>query len=263
MPVLEKKRMHSAGAVSGLAWVVACCAQSVSADVTELDSVVVTGSRIASGAKAALPVTMYGTEELAALGVVSGDDLMRSLPQLGDATWHATWLAGGASSNAARGDVGSINLKHLGASNTLVLINGRRSVVHSTMSTVDGGVSNFTYNSNAIPMFGVESLDILRDGAAAVYGSDAVSGVVNFTTLRNLDGEGAFNVQYGATASNPSDLELSGYWGSNFADGRGNVTISVGVNRHSAIGVKDNWYTRTNDRRSFFPRHAAGGCRKS
>lgn len=254
MSVLQKTRMRLvfAGAISGLVPVVASCAQSASAEGTEADTVVVTGSRIASGAEAALPVTIYGTEELDSLGVVSGDELMRSLPQLGDVSWHATWLAGGSSSNAARGDVGSINLKHLGASNTLVLINGRRSVVHSTMSTVDGGVANFTYNSNAIPMFSVESLEILRDGAAAVYGSDAVAGVVNFTTLRNLDGEGALKVQYGATASNPSDLELSGYWGSNFADGRGNVTIGFGANRRSAIGVEDNWYTRTNDRRSFF-----------
>lgn len=228
---------------------VAVFAQSAPAEEGELEEIVITGSRIASSAEKALPVTVYGEEELAALGATSGDELMRSLPQLGETSWHATWLAGGASSNAARGDVGSVNLKSLGASNTLLLINGRRSVLHSTMSTVDGGVSNVTYNSNAIPMYGIESMDILRDGAAAVYGSDAVAGVVNISTLKNLKEGGSIKVQYGATTNNPSDLEISGYFGSDFASGRGNVSVSYGLSRHTGIDADDNWFTATNDRR--------------
>ncbi len=214
----------------------------------------VVGSQIAgSGVADAVPVTVYGGEDMEALGATNGNELIRSIPEMGDVTWTPTWLAGGANQNAARGDVGSVNLRNLGASNTLLLINGRRSVIHSTLATVDGGVSNVTYNSNAIPMYGIERMEILRDGAAALYGSDAIAGVVNVITQTDLNG-GGISLQYGdSLGTNVSDLELNGYYGTDFADGRGNISLLFGATKRTALRSEDNWYTADSDRRNFFP----------
>ena len=228
--------------------------QAFAQTASEVDSIVVVGSQIAkSSVPDAVPVSVYRAEQIAALGAITGNDLIRSLPEAGDVTWHPTWLNNGNQQNAARGDVASINLRNLGASNTLLLVNGRRSVVHATLQTSDGGVSNVSYNANAIPMYGLERLEILRDGAAALYGSDAIAGVVNVITRKDLDG-GALQVQYGkAQGTHVEDIEFSGYFGKNFQEGRGNISVQFSASERGALRVSDNWYTATNDKRNFFP----------
>ena len=223
-------------------------------EASDVEAITVVGSQIArSGVRDAIPVTVYGADQLDALSVNNGNDLIRSLPEAGDVTWHPTWLNGGNQQNAARGDVASINLRNLGASNTLLLVNGRRSVVHATLQTSDGGVSNVSYNANAIPTYGLERLEVLRDGAAALYGSDAIAGVVNIVTRRNLQG-GGLQIQYGkALGTHVDDIEASGYFGRNFAQDRGNISVQFAASKRGALRVSDNWYTATADRRGFFP----------
>jgi iron complex outermembrane receptor protein len=213
----------------------------------QLEAVTVVGSQIAGGgAQAALPVISLDAEQIDATGATDGNELIRSLPQMGDVTWHPTWLASGGNSNAARGDVGSISLRSVGASNTLLLINGRRSVIHPTTSTVDGAISTTTYNSNAIPMYGLERMDMLLDGAAAIYGSDAIAGVVNVVTPHNLADGGGVQFEYGkASGTHREDYQLNGYLGSDFADGRGNFSLMYGFTHRSAQLNKDQWYTAT------------------
>ena len=161
----------------------------------DIQEVVVTGSQIAnSQVTTALPVTVVSAEQIAAVGATSGDDLLRSIPQMGDVTFNPS--NNPQTSNAARGDVNSINLRNLGVGNTLVLLNGRRLVSHPTSQAGEGNVPVLGYNSNAIPVAGVERLEILRDGAAAIYGSDAVAGVVNTVTKTDLNG-GSFDFRYG------------------------------------------------------------------
>uniref|UniRef100_UPI0013D73DF0 TonB-dependent receptor plug domain-containing protein n=1 Tax=Enterobacter cloacae TaxID=550 RepID=UPI0013D73DF0 len=85
------------------------------------------------------------------------------------------------SSNSARGDVGSINLRNLGVGNTLVLLNGRR--------VVNGGTgANSSVDLNMIPVAMIERIEVLKDGASAIYGADAVAGVVNIITKTGLKG---------------------------------------------------------------------------
>ncbi|MET0289106.1 MAG: TonB-dependent receptor [Pseudoxanthomonas sp.] len=227
--------------------------------VKQMKNVNVVGSQIAnSRAEAALPVTVMGKEEIEATGAVNGNDLIRSMPQMGDITWNPTFLGGG-SSNAARGDMGSINLKNLGASNTLLLINGRRSVIHPAMQTSDGGVSATSYNSNAIPMYGLQRLEVLRDGAAAIYGSDAIAGVVNVVTQSNLENGGGIQLQYGsAPGTNLTDKEVSGYFGHDFQEGRGNVSVMYSFQDRQPVYASDVWYTATTDRRDFFSNELQG-----
>ena len=98
-------------------------------EATQVEEIVVVGSQI-RGARTtgALPVAVLGQEEIAATGAVSGDDLFRSIPQMGDVLFDSA--NNPQTSNSARGDVNSVNLRSLGVGNTLVLLNGRRLVQH-------------------------------------------------------------------------------------------------------------------------------------
>ena len=89
-------------------------------------------------------------------------------------------------SNAARGDVNSVNLRSLGVGNTLVLLNGRRVGNH--------GASGKAVDLNSIPLAAIERIEILSDGASAIYGSDALGGVVNIILRKDFEGG---EVRYG------------------------------------------------------------------
>lgn len=142
-----------------------------------VETVVVVGSQI-QGAKTtgALPVTVVDENDIVATGAVSGDELFRSIPQAGDVQFQEARTTGNL--NDARGDVSSLNLRSLGTGNTLSLLNGRRAVMHPGTQT-ENLVPVQTPNTNAFPVAGVKRVEVLRDGAAAIYGTDAVAGVVN------------------------------------------------------------------------------------
>src|SRR5690606_33457985 len=147
---------------------------------TDLQTVQVVGSHIAGAATTdALPVVVLDADAIDASGAFSGDELLRDIPQMGDVLFDAS--NNPQTSNAARGDVNSVNLRSLGVGNTLVLLNGRRLVQHPTsQGTSDTGtVPVQSFNSNSIPVDGLDRLEVLLDGAAAIYGADAVAGVVN------------------------------------------------------------------------------------
>ncbi len=178
---------------------------------TEVEAITVVGSQI-KGAKidTALPVSVVGEDDIVATGAVSGDELFRSIPQAGDVQFQEARTTGNL--NDARGDVASLNLRSLGTGNTLTLLNGRRAVMHPGTQT-ENFVPVQTPNTNALPVAGIKRVEVLRDGAAAIYGTDAVAGVVNnvldtrFQGLRmevQLGGsegtgyrEGSFNVKAG------------------------------------------------------------------
>lgn len=220
-------------------------------DQTPMKDVVVVGSQI-KGAKIneALPVTLIGTREIRDSGAVSGDELFRSVPQFGDVTFNSSYLP--QSSNAARGDVGSVNLRNLGIGNTLVMLNGRRVVQHPTSQANDQLVPVLTYNTNAIPVNGLERLEVLRDGAAAIYGADAVAGVVNTILKKDYNG-GDVSLQYGgAEGTRLRELNASGVFGTNFASGKGNITLFASYDHGTGLMSTDQYYTASSDKRSLF-----------
>lgn len=148
--------------------------------------VVVVGSRIqGSKVTGALPVTVLTSDRIEATGSVNGDDLFRSIPQAGDVNFQESRTTGNL--NDARGDNASINLRSIGTGNTLVLLNGRRMNVTPGTQT-ENFVPVQTVNTNAIPLGGTRQVEILRDGAAAIYGADAVAGVVNITLDDRFEG---------------------------------------------------------------------------
>lgn len=213
--------------------------------------IVVVGSQI-RGAKvnAALPVTVFDSRQIEATGALSGDDLIRAIPQMGEVTFNPS--NNPQTSNAARGDVNSINLRSLGVGNTLVLLNGRRLVTHPTSQAGEGNVPVLGYNSNSIPVAGVDRLEILRDGAAAIYGADAVAGVVNTVTRDDFNGL-TVDGRYGfAEGTHRKEYELTGFAGHNFAQGAGNISLFLDYTKRTAQLAEDEPYTATADLRSYF-----------
>ena len=220
-------------------------------DATTVEGVVVVGTQI-KGAKTttALPVVVVDAEQIGATGAESGDDLLRSIPQMGDVLFEASNAP--QTANSARGDVNSIDLRSLGIGNTLVLLNGRRMVAHPTsQGTSDTGVVPvISYNANAIPVPGVDRLEILLDGAAAIYGADAVAGVVNTVTKDNFDGL-TIDTQYsGAEGTSLRQFDANIFAGRNFD--RGNISLFASFTDRTALKASDQDFTRSDDMRPFF-----------
>ncbi|MFT4246515.1 MAG: TonB-dependent receptor [Pseudomonas sp.] len=216
-----------------------------------LDKVTVVGSQIAGeAAAAALQVTQLDRAQLDATGASSGDELYRTIPQMGDVSFNPT--NGATSSNFARGDVGSVDLRGLGVGNTLMLLNGRRTVVHPGSQADDNLVPVLTYNANAIPVAGVERVEVLRDGASAIYGSDAVGGVVNNVLQNNLLG-GWLEYRFGAAeGTSLRQHDVSGAYGWDFDEGRGNLSVFFNQTRRSDLPAADLDYAASSDKRALF-----------
>jgi outer membrane receptor protein involved in Fe transport len=224
-------------------------------EATQVEEIVVVGSQI-RGARTtgALPVAVLGQEEIAATGAVSGDDLFRSIPQMGDVLFDSA--NNPQTSNSARGDVNSVNLRSLGVGNTLVLLNGRRLVQHPTsQGTSDTGtVPVQSFNSNAVPVAGLERVEVLLDGAAAIYGADAVAGVVNTVLQDDFDGL-SMDLQYGgAEGTGMREFEANVFAGKDFD--RGNVSMFVNYSDRTALMAEDQDFTRSDDMRPFFSQFA-------
>ena len=220
-------------------------------DATTLDKVTVVGSHILGAPTTdALPVVVVGADEIDASGAVSGDELMRSIPQMGDVLFDSS--NNPQTSNAARGDVNSVNLRSLGVGNTLVLLNGRRIVQHPTsQGTSDTGtVPVQSFNSNAIPVSGLDRVEVLLDGAAAIYGADAVAGVVNTVLQSGFDGI-SVSTRFG-TAENAGmdEFEANVFAGRNFD--RGNVSLFVNYTNRAALWAEDQDFTLSDDLRPLF-----------
>ncbi len=159
-----------------------CSATPVFAQETEQpqesrDEIVVTGSLIRGTPEdSALPVDVISTEELTAEGQTNPLDFIKDIPSVGAVLGDSNQFSSAAQ---GLGGVGTINLRNLGATRTLVLLNGRRTLV-----SPGDGVSD----TNLLPLFALQRVELLKDGAAVTYGSDAVAGVANFITRTNFEG---------------------------------------------------------------------------
>lgn len=212
----------------------------------DLVEVVIVGSQI-RGTKITevLPVTVVDKEDIIATAAVSGDDLFRSIPQAGDVQFQEARTTGNL--NDARGDTSSINLRSLGTGNTLMLLNGRR-VVPAPGTQTENFVPVQTANTNAFPVAGVRRVEVLRDGAAAIYGTDAVAGVVN-TVLEN-DYEGVrLEAQYGGSDGTPHrETTVNLKAGTRLNDGT-RVAVYVGFYTRNRLLATDRDYAASEDHR--------------
>ena len=213
-------------------------------DSEEIDEeLVVTGSQIrGADVSGVLPVSALGSEDISDFGVSSGDELLDMVPEQGQNYFNEEDnISGGV--NSARGDIGAFNLRNLGTGNTLVLLNGRRLVNAASYQTEEIGGSYVpvnTVNSNTIPVMGVDRLEVLRDGAAAIYGADAVAGVVNTVLEPDIEG---WTASFRHTSYDLVDrviLDLHAEWGTYLNDNRTNVAVMLDYQSRDPIRASEN-----------------------
>ena len=194
----------------------------------QVEEITVTGSQI-KGAKisGALPVSVIRIEDIEGLGVDSGEELLENIAENGMNLFNESENASGGV-NSARGDMGAYNLRNMGTGNTLTLLNGRRLVNSPGYQTeLIGGdyVPAITVNSNLVPVWGIDRMEILRDGASAIYGADAVAGVVNNVLQKDYEGF-QFRTKFGWFDNfDAEDKTFTGKFGKNFNDGATNVSV--------------------------------------
>jgi iron complex outermembrane receptor protein len=154
-----------------------------------VEEVVVTGTSIRGVASAGSPSIALNHEAFVETGVATSSDLARALPQVINLGADESRLGGAQDGAANTTRVSGINLRGVGNEATLLLINGRR--------LAPAGVIKSLYDPNVIPAAAVERMEVVVDGASAIYGSDAVAGVVNIITRRDFSGAETF-VRYGS-----------------------------------------------------------------
>ena len=190
---------------------IAAEAQEVKNKEAEVERISITGSRIfRPGATSASPIASVGAGEIKMLQTPQIEEVLRQLP--------STIPGDGASVNNGTAGAATVNLRGLGEERTLVLMNGRRMVPFNFNGIVD---------TNSVPVALIESVDVVTGGASAVYGSDAIAGAVNFVMKRNFEGvELRYNHSETGDGDGQSD-NISLTLGSNLADDRGNVALSI------------------------------------
>ncbi len=207
------------------------------ADAAGEGTIVVTGSRIRQpNLESANPIAVVTGAEIFETGGISVGDLLNELPQL-----RSTFSQQNSTRFLGTRGLNLLDLRGLGTQRTLVLVNGRRHVGSDVLSN---GVS---VDTNTIPSDLIERIDIVTGGASAVYGSDAISGVVNFILKDDFDGvqlRGQSGVsRYGDAGNQFVSLTA----GKNFADGRGNVAVNLEYARSSDFYASGRPYLDTND----------------
>ena len=227
--------------------------EAVDSDVEE---VVTVGSQI-KGAKisGALPVSILTADDIDALGVEDGTELLENLAEQGlNYFTEAESDSGGV--NSARGDVGAYNIRNMGVGNTLALLNGRRLVANAGYQTeLLGGdyVPTMSVNSNLIPTMGLDRVELLKDGASAIYGADAVAGVINNVIASDYVG---FDISYRQQSYDhfaAEDDRLAIKYGVDLNDGATNVAVMFDYYDRDAIKASEDSRWGDSDHRKLIP----------
>ena len=151
--------------------------------VLAVQRVVVTGSSIKRiDGETALPVQVLKREDIDRIGASTTEELVKQLSSL-SSNGSATTVAN--ASGTGGGNIATVSLRGLGGGRTLVLVNGRRISVYGGGSAGSAGSS---VDINSIPLAAIERVEVLKDGASAIYGSDAIAGVVNFILRKDFEG---------------------------------------------------------------------------
>lgn len=190
---------------------------AAAADAPNEEAIVVTGSRLRRETNLDSPSPVVSITADSLRGEQEVADALRTIPALSSSISSAQSIAPGELDSGGAVGTATLNLRGLGAQRTLVLVNGRRHVA--------GVAETSVVDINSIPASLIKSVEVLTGGASAVYGADAVTGVVNFILDRDYDGlEVGLN---GGISDNWDGENFDGYikFGKNFADGRGNITL--------------------------------------
>lgn len=248
--LLSATALVSAGFLTpGIAWAADKTAATPAADpapapqdttATPDDSqkdVVITGTRIRSpNVNSDIPITSISGDTVLKSGQANVGEALNNLPQL-----RSTFAQSNPGLGIGIAGLNLLDLRGLGTSRTLVLVDGRR---HVAADILNNAVSP---DINSIPTALVERVDIVTGGNSAVYGSDAIAGVVNFILRRDFDG---LQLRGQAGVSQPGfggNQLLSAMFGKNFGDGKGNITIAGEFTHQERIFASDiPWYRQNN-----------------
>ncbi|MGN6828617.1 TonB-dependent receptor domain-containing protein [Paucibacter sp. M5-1] len=231
--MFKKTRVSTAAALlaGGLlpTLLVPAMAQSTGTTVEKVETVVVTGSRIVRpNLTSSTPVLAISAETMSNLGMENFADMATQLPQFSPAFGSSRTQS--TFSGVESSGLNNANLRNLGANRSLVLINGRR---------VPGGTSTDTaVDFNSIPTANIERIEVITGGASAIYGADAMGGVINIITKKNFDGI-ELNVSYGESDKgdnkNPSASLLMG---GKFGDA-GRATLTFQFDKQGQVSCAD------------------------
>jgi iron complex outermembrane receptor protein len=204
-----------------------------------LDRVEITGSSIRRiDAESALPVQVIKRETIERSGYTSTVDLFRNLPAVMGSTVESATVGGETYGFAG------VSIHNLGENRTLVLLNGRRLASFGGQTLT--GASN-AIDLNSIPISAIERIEVLADGASALYGSDAIAGVVNFITRRGgTDGVGTAGVSYPRGGARETNISVSKGFGDLETDGY-NLMFSASSDRRTQLAASERRFARTGE----------------
>ncbi len=206
--------------------------------VVMLEAFAVTGSNIKRfDQEKILPVTIFNADAMQLRNALTPTDMLMALPQvtaLADVESHSA-------SAGPRGDNANISLRNLGSSAALILVNGRR-VAPQPMA------GNLAVNVNQLPNQGISQIEVLRDGASAIYGSDAIAGVINYVMRTDYRGTN-LKTRFSSPESigwNGQSVEATLTMGRDFAGGRGRFLTTIDAFYREAIFLKDTKFNTAN-----------------
>ncbi|WP_372760278.1 TonB-dependent receptor [Pseudoalteromonas sp.] len=205
-------------------------------EAKKVERIEVTGSRIKrSDMEGPSPVQSISRADIDNMGYDNLQQLLERMPVAGNGTFSTR---GNNQDSTANGSA-AVSLRGLGADATLVLINGRRVAI----SAFAEGITNSFVDINSIPVSAIERIDILKDGASAIYGSDAVAGVVNVILKKDIDGV-EVNLGYGGTdGPNYEETTASIVWGTTSEKSSASVIVdyfkntSLSSNEMGSLGT--------------------------
>ena len=199
-----------------------------------MQRVEITGSSIKRlAAQTSLPITSIRAEDFAKQGLSTAQEVLATIPMNQSSTGGSQAVGSGTGGRAVA------DLRGLGGDKTLVLLNGRRLANHPFFAD--------TVDLNIIPVAALERVEVLRDGASAIYGTDAIGGVINFITKRSFKGRAVTVEVFEPTASGGGDeqrVNLTGGWGDLNADGY-NLLAVLDFHHQSPLLATDRDFSRT------------------
>ncbi|MEB0208582.1 TonB-dependent receptor [Pseudomonas sp. CCC3.1] len=208
--------------------------QGTAAPTTQLQRVEVTGSAIRRvDAETAVPITILSVEQLRNEGVTTTAELMQRV------SGNQSLVNAARSVGSSSGGSSFADMRGIGANKTLVLLNGRR----LGNNAVDGSAVDL----NTIPFAAIERVEVLRDGASALYGTDAIGGVINFITKKSLtDGSLTLGGDTPSHSGGGSSHDVNASWGyGDLEKDRFNVFGVVGYNKQDSLQAKDRSFSQS------------------
>lgn len=220
-------------------------------DTLQLDTMAVTGSRIRTlnGEVTAAPVFTVSQLELQERGVSRLADIRWAIPQLAGSVGFNDNLMNSGPSRASQVST-SLNLRGLGGNSTLVLIDGHR-VPHTGQAAPGGAGGREDFNIDGIPLSAVERVEVLPQGAGAIYGAEAIGGVINIVLKKNYQGVEA---QFTYDNTFDSDVaQITGTLTAGFRTGKVSTFLTLSQIEQHGLASRDRWFTAKSTSVQFNP----------